>query len=72
MRDKWHPLFAIADAAGGEWPEPARAAAVELEERGEEQEPAHIVVLRQLVALVEDGLSPSSSATSWSVRALRM
>jgi predicted 2-oxoglutarate/Fe(II)-dependent dioxygenase YbiX len=30
MRDKWRPLFAIARAAGGEWPMRARAAAGEL------------------------------------------
>ncbi len=29
-RDNWRPLLAIADAAGGEWPDKARAAAIEL------------------------------------------
>jgi putative DNA primase/helicase len=28
--DAWAPLFAIADAAGGEWPARARKAAIEL------------------------------------------
>jgi hypothetical protein len=28
--DNWEPLFAIADVAGGEWPDRARAAAVKL------------------------------------------
>lgn len=28
--DNWRPLFAIADAAGGEWPDRARAAAIKL------------------------------------------
>ncbi len=30
MRDNWYPLLAIADAAGGAWPEEARRAAVAL------------------------------------------
>jgi putative DNA primase/helicase len=32
--DNWRLLFAIADAAGGEWPERARAAAIELSREG--------------------------------------
>ncbi|CEF49371.1 unnamed protein product [uncultured bacterium] len=32
--DNWRPLLAIADAAGGDWPERARAAAIELSADG--------------------------------------
>ena len=34
--DVWEPLFAIADLAGGDWPNRARAAALELNGRGSE------------------------------------
>jgi Protein of unknown function (DUF3631) len=36
--DVWEPLLALSDAAGGEWPERARAAAVRLSDRGESDE----------------------------------
>jgi Protein of unknown function (DUF3631) len=36
-QDVWEPLFAIADLAGGDWPERARAAALELS-TGEERD----------------------------------
>jgi 5S rRNA maturation endonuclease (ribonuclease M5) len=38
--DVWEALFAIADAAGGDWPKLARAAAVALIADGREQEPS--------------------------------
>lgn len=34
--DNWRPLFAVADAAGGEWPERARRAAIALSREGAE------------------------------------
>jgi hypothetical protein len=45
-QDVWEPLLAIADAAGGDWPERARAAAVELmtgEEREDESTGARLL-----------------------------
>jgi Protein of unknown function (DUF3631) len=36
-RDNWHPLLAIADLAGGDWPGLARSAAVALSGSAEEQ-----------------------------------
>ena len=36
--DNWRPLLAIADLAGGDWPQTARAAAVALSEHGTEQD----------------------------------
>lgn len=38
--DVWEPLLAIADAAGGHWPERARAAAVALNKARQEREPS--------------------------------
>ncbi len=35
--DCWEPLFGIADLAGGDWPQRARAAAVEMAARGREK-----------------------------------
>ena len=45
--DCWEPLLAIADAAGGDWPELARDAAVFLVRRGKEQLQTHGVELLQ-------------------------
>jgi hypothetical protein len=38
--DCWEPLLAVADAAGGPWPERARAAAVSLVSAGRDREPS--------------------------------
>src|SRR6185295_11942985 len=38
--DVWEALFAIADAAGGDWPKKAREAAVALIAASREQEPS--------------------------------
>ena len=38
--DVWEALFAVADAAGGDWPKKAREAAVALIAAGREQEPS--------------------------------
>jgi len=43
--DVWEPLIAIADAAGGSWPERARVAAVALVALAQEREPGHGVRL---------------------------
>lgn len=48
--DKWHPLLAIADEAGGEWPERARKAVVELENT-EDEDTRHIELLRDAVTI---------------------
>ena len=38
--DVWEALLAVADAAGGDWPERARAAAVALVAQSKESTPA--------------------------------
>jgi hypothetical protein len=43
--DNWRPLLAIADAAGGEWPEQARAAALALSSDAEASDEAAGVML---------------------------
>jgi putative DNA primase/helicase len=43
--DAWSPLFVIADAAGGAWPERARRAAVELTPGGDDQDSIRVAVL---------------------------
>ncbi|MEU3465954.1 DUF3631 domain-containing protein [Streptomyces sp. NPDC006733] len=40
--DVWEPLLAVADAAGGDWPERARAACVELVSAAQENEEASL------------------------------
>ncbi len=48
-QDLWEPLLAIADAAGGEWPERARRAALILCGRGEvDEEDVKILLLNDL------------------------
>jgi hypothetical protein len=37
-QDIWEPLFALADLAGGDWPERARAAALTLSSNGERED----------------------------------
>jgi hypothetical protein len=51
--DKWRPLLAIADVAGGEWPSRALDAAVELESE-EEERPDHLTLLCQVVAATQE------------------
>jgi Protein of unknown function (DUF3631)/Bifunctional DNA primase/polymerase, N-terminal/Primase C terminal 2 (PriCT-2) len=54
--DNWRPLLAIADAAGGDWPERARAAAIELSaeaEAGEDGESRRTQLLADIRAAFE-------------------
>jgi hypothetical protein len=51
--DAWSPLFAIADLAGGEWPERARKAAIELSGGGEGAETAREMLLGDLRELFD-------------------
>jgi len=46
--DTWSPLFAIADLAGGVWPERARAAAIELSARSEDAMSNGVLLLADL------------------------
>lgn len=48
--DNWEPLFAIADKAGGDWPERARRAAVALSGSTEE-DTARVMVLADIKAI---------------------
>jgi hypothetical protein len=48
QQDAWEPLLAIADLAGGDWPERARVAAVELAEADASDEPLGILLLGHL------------------------
>ena len=61
-RDNWEPLLAIADAAGGDWRELARAAARHLS-RADDDETYAIVLLKDLEAMFEtEGDELSSTA----------
>jgi hypothetical protein len=48
QQDIWEPLLAIADAAGGDWPKWARAAAVELHGGEVQDESAGVLLLRHI------------------------
>jgi hypothetical protein len=48
QQDCWEPLLAIADAAGGDWPKRARAAAVELHGGEVQDESVGTLLLRHL------------------------
>jgi Protein of unknown function (DUF3631) len=55
MQDVWEPLLAIADLAGGDWPERARAAAVELyRKRGKDDESIGRRLLAAIRAVFDD------------------
>jgi hypothetical protein len=51
--DNWRPLLAIADLAGGEWPERARRAAIRLSEGRLDTETARILLLEDLREIFE-------------------
>src|SRR5262249_49905845 len=46
--DSWTPLFAIAEAAGGAWPQRARMAAVALSSSADSSESQGVLLLRDL------------------------
>jgi len=52
--DNWRPLLAIADSAGGDWPERARSAAVLLSSLHGEDESAATLLLADVKALFQD------------------
>jgi hypothetical protein len=63
--DSWRSLFAIADAAGGEWPEKARRAALELSgDVSDDNEGPRIQLLADLRSFFRDRGNPERTATS--------
>ena len=52
--DCWRPLLAVADRAGGDWPEQARAAAVELSGAEAEDAEAVVELLRDMAEYLTD------------------
>jgi hypothetical protein len=65
--DNWRPLFAIADIAGGEWPEKAREAAVELSAAHSEKVAA-VMLLEDIRGILKArGLGPGEKASIWSI-----
>jgi uncharacterized protein DUF3631 len=51
--DIWEPLLALADLAGGDWPERGRAAAVSLSANAQENNPIGSLLLDILVVFVQ-------------------
>ena len=62
--DNWRPLLAIADAAGGEWPERAREAAVELSPGGD-ADTRRIMLLADIKAIFAERSNPDWIATAF-------
>jgi Protein of unknown function (DUF3631) len=55
-QDCWEPLLAIADLAGGDWPDRARAAALELSGEGErEDDSMTALLLKDVLSVFENG-----------------
>jgi putative DNA primase/helicase len=52
-QDNWEPLLAIADAAGGQWPEKARAAALALAGSVEETKSLRVELLEDIRAILD-------------------
>lgn len=48
LADNWRPLLAIADIAGDDWPERARAAAIALSDHGDDAESTSIKLLSDI------------------------
>lgn len=51
--DKWRPLLTIAQAAGGDWPNRAVAAADQLESY-EPERPPHVILLGKVIVITKD------------------
>ena len=60
--DVWEPIVALADLAGGEWPELARKAAVEMVKAGQEREPS------LGIRLLADLRTSSARTSRWAMR----
>jgi hypothetical protein len=58
MADCWEPLLAIAELAGGEWPQRARAAAVALSGTNADEETLGILLLRHIGETFNDQRNP--------------
>lgn len=48
LADNWRPLLAIADIAGGDWPQTARLVAVAISDRGDDAETTKIKLLSDI------------------------
>lgn len=66
--DVWEPLFAIADVAGGDWPEQARTAALRL--AGTDEDTDTVVELLRDIAEVLTGHSADAVASATLLKAL--
>ena len=62
--DVWEPLFAVADAAGGDWPSRARAAAVALVGAAQDAEPSFGIRLLADMKTVFEAAGKSALATA--------
>jgi putative DNA primase/helicase len=51
--DNWRPLLAVADLAGGDWPDRGRRAALELARGGEDSESARVLLLSDIRELFD-------------------
>lgn len=52
-QDNWRPLLAIAEAAGGEWPDLARAAALQITGVAHSDESVKVVLLKDIQSIFE-------------------
>jgi putative DNA primase/helicase len=53
-QDNWRPLLAIADIAGGEWPELARAAALQISGADQFDESVKVMLLQDIHAIFQN------------------
>jgi len=58
VADNWRPLFAMAELAGGEWPDRARQAAIKLSGVGDDAESTGVQLLGDLRDLFYQGGAP--------------
>ena len=58
--DIWEPLLALAELAGGDWPEKARSAAVGLTAVAQEESPTGALLLDLIIIFVRQGCAPGN------------
>jgi hypothetical protein len=63
VADNWHPLRAVADAAGGDWPEHARSAIAATASGTTDDESAGVLALRDIEAIFGERKADRLSST---------
>jgi len=69
--DNWRPLLALADLAGGDWPEDARRAAMCISGNDSESESTAVQLIRDCLLVMDEEEELRSTTNSWNCPTLR-